>query len=73
MPRKCKADGLTYGEFMRRVDLRLLSLCGLCSRDLSCCVETRRMYEDGDTVDEVATEILTENEFPREEDDCAEA
>lgn len=67
MHEKCTKQCLSYEEFMRRVDLVMLGLCGLTHEDLDDC-PTRDWYEAGHTVDYVATSILEENEFPFDEE-----
>lgn len=67
-----KADGLTYGEFMRKVDGVLIHLCGLGHEDLGDCTCTRDMYDENATPEQVAAEILLDNEFPLEDDDYPE-
>lgn len=64
---RCKSDGLTYGEFMRRVDLVLLRKCGLSHLDLSDCC-TRDMWDDDLLVEDAAECILDENDYPSDED-----
>jgi hypothetical protein len=67
-----KADGLTYGEFMRKVDSVLIHLVGIGHEDLDDLTCTREMFDAGATPDQVAAEILLDNECPLEDDDYPE-
>lgn len=61
-PDNANEDGLTYGEWLARVDEHLLRICGFTHRDLPD-TNTYDLWNDSVPPREAAEEILAEDEL----------